>query len=390
MFKSFRVGSVFGIPIKLDITLLIVIPVFTYLIAGQIAEIAEIMDGLVAAPLDPDRLNEGLLPWGLGLAAVIGLFIGVTLHELGHSVVALRYGYHIDSITLWLLGGLAAFVEQPREWTHEFWIAIAGPVVSLLVGGLSYGIAVVLPPGADTAIFVFGYLALLNIVLAVFNMIPAFPLDGGRVLRALYSRRWPLAKATEKAARIGKLFAVLLGILGVFSLNLFLIAVAFFVYMAGSAESRHTAVAAVFEGIEIDEVMTPGPKIETVPADITLSDLLEQMLNKRHSGYPVTRGDEVVGMVTVEDIRSVTPEKRQTTTVADIMSEELKTIPVDSTAMQAFTEMSQKGVGRLLVVDQRGEIVGLVTRTDLVRAFEILRERAVEPSREVVQVPIDR
>lgn len=390
MFKSFRVGSTFGIPIKLDITLLIVIPVFTWLIAGQVGEIADLMNEFLAAPLSPEQLTQGSLPWLLGLAAVVGLFVGVTLHELGHSVVALRYGYEIDSITLWLLGGLAAFVEQPREWSHEFWIALAGPIVSVLVGVLSYGIVLVLPASADAAIFVFGYLALLNVALAVFNMVPAFPLDGGRVLRALFARRRSLAQATEKAARIGKLFAVLLGILGVLSFNLFLIAIAFFVYMAGSAESRHTAIAAVFEGIDIDEVMTPGQKIETVPAEVPLDDLLERMLNRRHSGYPVTKGDEVVGMVTVEDMRSVPPEQRPLTTVEDIMTAELKTVAVDSTAMQAFTEMSKQGVGRLLVVDDRGEIVGLVTRTDLIRAFEILRERSVEPSREVAQVPIDR
>ncbi len=386
MFKSFRVGSIFGIPIKLDITLLIVLPAFAWIIGSQVTEIIELLDGIVGPAIDPAGLTGGTTPWLLGLAAAVGLFIGVTLHELGHSVVAMRYGYRIDSITLWLLGGVAQFTEQPRDWTHEFWIAIAGPVVSVGVGIISYLIVVVLPGGIDAAVFVFGYLAVINVGLAVFNMVPAFPLDGGRVLRAIYGRKRSLAVATEKAVRIGKIFAVLLGLLGILTWNIFLIAVAFFVYMAGSAEGQHTAVAAVFEDVALSEVTTPAAELKTVTPEMTVEELIDRMLQERHSGYPVVEGDEIMGMVTIEDVKSTTPEDRAALYVSDIMTTDLKTIPLESTAMEAFTEFSRQNVGRLLVVDGN-EFVGIVTRTDLVRAFEILRERRVQPSRRMAQVP---
>ncbi len=390
MFKSIRVGSVFGIPIKLDITLLIVLPAFTWLIGTQIADIAAILDGVVGPTLDVAALTGGSTPWLLGLGAAVGLFIGVTLHELGHSVVAMHYGYTIDSITLWLLGGLAQFSEQPDHWTHEFWIAIAGPIVSIGVGTLSYVTVLVLPGGLDALLFVLGYLAVLNIVLAVFNMIPAFPLDGGRVLRALYTRTNTLAEAPAKAVRVGKVFAVLLGLVGLLTVNIFMIAVAFFIYIAGSAEGRHTAVASVFEGVAVREVMTPAAEVVTVSPELTADELLDQMLRERHSGYPVLDNGDVVGMITIDDIKSLPTEERSTTRVGEVMNRDLKTISIDETAMTAFINVSRHDVGRLIVTDATGNFVGLITRTDLIRAFEILRERQLRPSREVVQIPLDR
>ncbi len=389
MFKSVRVGSAFGIPLKLDITLLIVLPAFTWLIGARIVEIADILAGVPGLTIDAAAISGGLMPWVLGLLAAIGLFVGVTLHELGHSLVALRYGYAIDSITLWLLGGLAQFTEQPREWTHEFWIAIAGPIVSVAIGIVSYLAVLVFPAGLNAATFVFGYLAVLNVTLAIFNMIPAFPLDGGRVLRALYHRGTTLARATEKAVRVGKVFAVILGIFGLLTFNIFMIAVAFFIYMAGSAEGRHTAVASVFEDVAIIEVMTPASEIASVHPDLPVADLFDRMLTERYSGYPVIEDGDIVGIVTLDEIKAVPPEDRETQRVRSIMQRDLTTIPLDSTAMEAFTRLSRSSTGRLLVIDD-GQFVGLVTQTDLVRAFKILRERRVRPSSEIAQVPLER
>ncbi len=389
MFKSVRVGSIFGIPIKLDITLLIVLPAFTWLIGARITEIAGILSDVPRLSIDVAALSGGLMPWILGLSAAIGLFVGVTLHELGHSVVAIRYGYAIDSITLWLLGGLAQFTEQPREWTHEFWIAIAGPIVSVGIGLVSYLVVIVLPAGLNAVSFVLGYLAVLNITLAIFNMIPAFPLDGGRVLRALYHRRTTLARATEKAVRVGKVFAVILGLFGLLTFNIFMIAVAFFIYMAGSAEGRHTAITSVFEDVAVIEVMTPASEVVSIRPDLTVAELFDRMLNERYSGYPVVEDGDIVGIVTLDDIRAVSPDDREAQQVRSIMQRDLTTIPLDSTAMEAFTRLSQSKTGRLLVMDN-GQFVGLITRTDIVRSFEILKERRVRPSSEIAQVPIDR
>lgn len=391
MFKSYRVGSLFGIPIKLDITLLIVLPVFAFLIGSQISLIVEALDELILGQaIDPEPLADGNMPWLLGLAAAIGLFIGVLAHELGHSLVALRYEYEISSITLWLLGGVAQFTEQPREWAHEFWIAIAGPAVSVLVGVVCYGLVLVLPSGAEAALFVFGYLAILNIALAVFNMIPAFPLDGGRVLRALLTRRTrSFTDATQRAVRIGKYFAIAMGILGLF-FNLWLIAIAFFIYLAGSAEGRHTAIAAVFKDVSVTEVMTDRSQFVTVGTDLPLADFLDVMMERRHTGYPVVENGEIVGVITLEDFKGVPPELRSSRTVGDVMSPDLKTIDNDASGMDAFREISQQSVGRLLVTDADGTIIGMITRTDLVRAFELLQQQRMNPNRELTQLPTDR
>lgn len=132
--QGFRVGSIAEIPIKLDVTLLLILPVLAYLIGNGMSEVVNALNAGLDAGIDAAALSQGLVPWGLGLAAAIGLFVCVLLHELGHAAVARRYGYEIESITLWLLGGIARTEEQPRRWNHELWIALAGPVVSVAVG----------------------------------------------------------------------------------------------------------------------------------------------------------------------------------------------------------------------------------------------------------------
>jgi Zn-dependent protease len=136
--RGFRIGSAFGIPVRLNWTFLIVLPLFAVFIAWDIAELVVVINQTFGATMDPNQLTDGNLPWVLGLASALGLFTGVLLHEFGHSLVALRYGYEIDSITLWLLGGVASFTEFPEDWRHELVIAIAGPVVSVLLGVGSY------------------------------------------------------------------------------------------------------------------------------------------------------------------------------------------------------------------------------------------------------------
>ena len=216
--RRFRIGSAFGIPIQLDLTFLLVLPLFAFLIASQVGLWTGTLNDIWAANLDPALLSTGALPWVLGTLAALGLFAGVVLHELGHSLVAMRYGFPIESITLWLFGGIAQLTEMPEDWKQELYIAVAGPAVSIGLGVLSY-VGFVLVPGGhslvvDSARFLLGYLALMNVALAVFNLLPGFPMDGGRVLRALLARTRPHAQATQIAAEVGKGFAILLGLFG--------------------------------------------------------------------------------------------------------------------------------------------------------------------------------
>ena len=371
--RGLKIGTALGIPVRLNWTFLIVLPLFAYLIGSQVGMIAEVMNETLGAGIDPTALAGGLTPWVLGLAAAVGLFVGVLLHEFGHSVVAMRYGYEIESITLWLLGGLASFAEFPEDWKHEFWIAVAGPIVSVAVGVGCYAVFALAPVGSNAVPFVFGYLALLNVVLAVFNMLPAFPMDGGRVLRALLARNQPHAQATQRAAAVGKAFAFVMGIVGLLSFRLLLIVLAFFIYIAASGEAQQTTLKAAFEDVTVGDVMTGREDLHTVSEDASVAELMSRMFEERHTGYPVLRGDDLVGMVTLEDARSVREVERDAYTVGDVMATNVVGVGPETDAMTALQTMQEHGVGRLPVVDRQERLVGIISRSDLMTAFNIIQ-----------------
>jgi Zn-dependent protease/CBS domain-containing protein len=378
--RSFTIGRVFDIPIRLDLTFLLILPVFAWIIGAQVGQWVSIMNDLWALGIDPTPLTDGSMPWLLGTAAAVGLFVGVVLHELGHSVVAMRFGFPIDSITLWLFGGIAHLSDQPEDWKPELLIAIAGPVVSVLVGVVSYLALFAFPANLDAARFVVGYLALMNLALAAFNLLPGFPMDGGRVLRALLARTRPFAKATKIAAEVGKGFAILLGLFGLLNLNLILIGIAFFIYIGASSEAQQTVLNAAFEDVIVRDVMTPVEEVHTVTPETTVEELLEQMFRQRHTGYPVVEDGRPIGMVTLSDAREVPTVEQAAYTVGDVMSTDLKTVPAHGDAITALESLQQHDIGRLLVVDADGEFAGLISRTDLMTAFDIIQRTGTEPS----------
>ena len=379
MMWSFRVGSVFGIPIKLDVTFLLILPIFAYLIGVQIGEVADILNLTMGAGIDVAAVTSPWwMPWTLGLTAAIGLFVGVLLHELGHSLTAQRYGFPIDSITLWLLGGVAALSEMPEDWRQEFNIAIAGPIVSVLVGIASYALFLVTPESMNGAQFVLAYLAILNVFLAIFNMLPAFPMDGGRILRALLARSQPYARATQQAASIGKMFAIFLGLFGLFAFNIILIAIAFFIYIAASSEAQQVTMKAAFQDVTVADIMTPAGELHTVEPEATVAELFQRMFTERHTGYPVVERDawsdeRLIGLVTLSDARGIDPVERDAYTVEEVMTTDLETIEPDSDAMAAIERMQKNGIGRLLVVED-DDLVGIISRSDLMTAFDIVQQ----------------
>jgi len=374
--RRFRIGSAFGIPIQLDLTFLLVLPLFAWIIGSQVAPTVDLLNQF-GGDLDAAVLTTDLLPWLLGITAAIGLFAGVVLHELGHSLIATRFGYPIESITLWLFGGIAQLKEMPENWKQEFTIAIAGPIVSVLVGTVSL-IGFLLVPSTNTATaslqFVLGYLALMNIALAGFNMLPGFPMDGGRILRALLARNKPYARATEIAAEVGKGFAILLGLFGLFPpFNPLLIGLAFFIYIGAEGESRQTVMRAAFEGITVADVMTTADRVTAVDPKMSVQELIETMFRERHTGYPVERSDRIVGLVTLDDARSVREVERDAYTVGDVMTTELIAVAPDDDVMTALTELEQNSVGRLIVLDEGDEFLGLLTRSDIMTALTIIK-----------------
>ena len=372
--RSFQIGTVLGIPIKVNITLLLFLPVLAWLISGgqQLAAYAGLIEAVSSQTIDVDALQVGNTGWLVGIAGAVGLFASVLVHELGHSWVALRYDIDIASITLWIFGGMAHMTDLPEEWDKEFWIALAGPVTSVALGATFLGLLQVLPGGSPVLLFVVGFLGVINIVLAIFNLLPAFPMDGGRIFRALLARNRPYAAATQTAAGVGKAFAVLMALVGIFSGGIILVLVALFVYVAASAESRATALRELFRGITVRDLMTPVDGVRTVQSGDSVAELVERIMLDRLSAYPVVdAGEAVVGTVTLESVRQVAADARATTTVSEVMSEPV-TVSPDDPAFDALVAFGDAGDAPLIVTeDQR--VVGIVTREGVARAMEVIQ-----------------
>lgn len=378
--RGYRIGSAFGIPIKLDITFLVVLPLFAYVIGSQVRQWVGILNDVLSAGIEAGPLTgTAVVAFGLGTLAAVGLFVGVVLHELGHSLVARRYDVEISAITLWLFGGVAQLERMPEDWRQELYVALAGPVVSVLLGVGSFLVFLSVPADGSTVLaaarFLLGYLAVMNIALAAFNLLPGFPMDGGRVLRALLASDQPYAKATQQAATVGKVFAVLLALFALFGgtgINLYLVALAFFIYMGAASEAQQTTMRAAFEGVVVRDIMTPAGELKTVQPATSLSALVDRMFRERHTAYPVVRDGRVVGMVTLGDAQSIREVERDAFTVADVMQSDLETIAPNADAMTAIERIQSSGIGRLLVMDG-DELVGLISQTDLMTTLDIMK-----------------
>ncbi|MGB9952215.1 site-2 protease family protein [Haloarcula marismortui] len=369
--RNFHITTVWGIPIRVNISLLIFLPVLAWIIGSgaQISVYAGIVSALSGVPLDLTVLTAGQTPWLIGTAAAVGLFASVALHELGHAWAAMRYDLRVESITLWILGGLANLEAMPKEWNRELVIALAGPAVSILTGLACYAALFALPASAQVTLFVIGWLAVTNIFLAVFNMLPAFPMDGGRVLRALLARKRPYATATRIAARVGTGFAVLFAVVGVLSFSPLLLLLALFVYGAASSESRTVALAALLEGLTVDDVASPLDA--TIEADATVEDLVDRMFAGRRTEFAVTRGGDVIGVVTVGDFRALSKTEREADTVADLMDTDLPRFASETAAFDALVELDTARATAAFVDGPEGTRV--VSRDDFASAMEIRR-----------------
>ena len=371
--RNFHLGTVTGIPVRANVTLLVFLPVLAWLVSrpDQLATYAGVVEYVSPHALDVAALQTGYTAEAIGVAAAVGLFVGVLLHELGHSWTARRYGVTISSITLWIFGGMAHMEDLPEDWNVEFYVALAGPLTSVLVGAACYALLFVVPP-SPAVVFVVGWLAVVNVTLAVFNMLPAFPMDGGRVLRALLARERPYVEATRTAAAVGKGMAVLLAVVAVLAWAPLLLLVAMFVYVAAGAESRATALRDLLRGMTVRELMSTD--VRTVTPETTVAEFLDRVVDERTTAYPVMERGTVTGLVTLAAVRSVPLEERDATTVADVMGGAPPSVSPDADAFEALRALS--GGDRVLVVERdggEGRFVGQVTSGDFVTAIEVLQ-----------------
>ena len=369
--RNYRVATVWGIPIQINVSLVVFLPVLAWLIGSgeQIAAYTGIINGFLATPLEVATLRAGNTPWLIGAAAAVGLFVSVALHELGHAWAARRYGIRTESITLWLLGGLASLQSMPREWNRELWIALAGPAASVLVAAACYVAVLVVPASAPALVFVLGWLVITNVVLTVFNLLPAFPMDGGRVLRALLARSQPYATATRTAARVGSTFALAFAVLGVLSFSPLLLLLAVFVYGAATSESRLVALDTLLEGVTAADAMTAG--VEGVSSEESISNLVDRMMRERRTTYPVVDAGTIVGVVSLDDLRGA--KGRDAATIREVVDAGVPRVRSDLPLFEVVGLMNGARADAA-VVEADGETVGVITAADLAAALQVRRE----------------
>lgn len=402
--RGFKIFTLFGIPVYLDVSFFLIVPLFAWLISSQLLTYASFV-GLeaearelagVSVVEETGRSGQAVerevvarpgIAFAFGILMTIGLYLSVLIHEFGHALTARLYGVRTDRVTLWLLGGVASFERMPRHPGAEAIVAIVGPLTSYAVAGVLWGLSVLTPQDATLWQLTIQSLSILNIILATFNLLPALPLDGGRVLRSLLALGLPYLRATQISATISKVIALLLVAWGFFGGGLMLIAVAIFIYMAVNAETRQSAIETMLKGVRVRDVMTPN--VHAIPPELPVTDLLAEIQRSGHLGFPVVDDDGVVlGMVGMRDLQ----EGYGPHDLAGAhLRHECIRLREDQPAMDAFEEMSRTGFARCAVVDADGRLRGLITKGDLVRFMQLqaLRQTAasLQPARQAPYEP---
>jgi Zn-dependent protease len=318
--------------------------------------------------------------WLAGIVATVFLFASVVFHELSHSLVAINAGISIPEITLFIFGGVSRLSQEANTPQNELKIAIAGPASSFLMAIIFKGISFLLShrtPGLIPAVF--DYLAFINVLLGAFNLIPGFPMDGGRVLRSLlWWKTGSLVRATRIASEIGKTFGLLLIMLGIYGIfvgsfigGIWFALIGLFLRGIASREYQELIIRKSLEGIHAKEVMIHD--LVTVPPTITLDRLVnDYFIAHCYLSFPVTLNGEIRGIVSLSNIKDIPEETRKDVTVEQVMTpiSNKLTVHPDVSLADALTKMNASDAGRLLVL--KGSILeGMITKAGLLRFLEI-------------------
>lgn len=365
---GFRIATIRGIPVRIHVTFLLVLPFLAFSFGNGLRAAAELAGVPHAALAGP--------PWLWGLAVAIALFASVLLHELAHSLYAVRHGGRVRSITLLMIGGVSEIAEPPRDPAREAPMALAGPLTSFVLGGatLLLYLATRRAPWFSLRFALF-YLAELNLFLGAFNLLPAFPMDGGRILRGLLARRMGALRATQIAAVLGKGFAVVFAVLGFLGGNLLLLLIAFFVFVGAEGEARDALARAVLGDLRVAEVMTPPPRPVSPEDSIELA--AERMTDEGLLLLPVAADAGVVGVLPLEAIRAAPRERWSSTPVRQAMRPPILASAGD-TVKDAMRLLAAEPAQQLVVVDH-GRLVGMLSQYEILRS---LRLRELHASRQ--------
>lgn len=348
---SIKLFSIFGISINIHITFLLLLVLFL----------------------------SGGVKW---LVLVIGVFCFVTLHEICHSLVAKHFGIQVREITLLPIGGVASMSSMPEKPAQEFFISLAGPLFNVAVVAVFYypmksllgpGVLFYRPLSTVTWPLTISYLYWINLILAIFNLIPAFPMDGGRVLRALLAQKMGYQKATRIAVNLGHIFALGFAYFGIIGGNIILIAIAVFIYVAASNEGVQVDLRETLKKFRVKDILSPN--FLTVTSDATLSRVLELIFHSHQEDFPVFDGENMTGFVTRHEIMSGMHNLGTQTHVADVMMKNFPYVSDTELLVKAQKIMEDNQI-RALPVMKGGKVLGIITLEDIARIYAITSQKS--------------
>lgn len=367
--RSFRVARIAGIPVGVSPWWLAIVALITWSLGASY--FPEVIDGV-----------NPVASYALGLASALLLFVSILAHEFGHALVARRYGVEVEEIDLWLLGGVSRMRGEAHEPLDELRYALAGPIVTAVIAVCFGVVTLLLPSSAPAAIrALVEYQALVNGLILVFNLLPAFPLDGGRVLRSLLWRHsGEIGKSTETAASVGRAFGYLMIGLGALELisgapqGLWLALIGFFVVMAAGAQATSAQVHAALSGIHASELMSTP--VVSIPEHTPVASAAGAYFRPyRYTAFPVV--DELgraVGLVSIAQVEALARQRRVSQELAGVVDRDPGLIVHGEEDVAGLLERPAFArVGRAVVVDEPGRPLGLISITDVQRALRASR-----------------
>ena len=375
--KRYHLFTLFGFRVGLDLSWFLIATLIVWTLAT--GYFPSVYEGLAASTY-----------WVMGVFSALGLFFSIIFHEFAHAMVARGFGMPVSGITLFVFGGVAELDSEPPGPRAEGLVAIAGPVSSYVLAGVAYVLARLVPvgDGVSPAVAVLDHLALLNAVLATFNLLPAFPLDGGRVLRAvIWGRTGDLSKATRVSSQLGRMLGGVLmafGLIGIVTGNfvggIWQVLIGLFIVGAAGATERHMELQRGLKGLRTRDLMTPDPI--SIADDVTVARAVEDYFYRYyHKAFPVLRGGGVLGWVRLEDVGALPREEWERTTVGEIVEpgSAAQTASPDAPVLEVLKTVSKAKSGRVMVVAD-GALVGILTMRDIMDFLTVRLQLDVGPT----------
>lgn len=369
MRNSFQIGRIFGISIRIDYSWFIIFAMLLWSLSTHYF---------------PEMYRWRTLStyWIMGFITAIAFFMSILAHELAHSLVSKAKGVSVESITLFIFGGVAQVTDEPRKPSNEFWMALSGPLTSLALAGIFGAFYLSLRYVATPVRAMFAWLTGINMSVAIFNLIPGFPLDGGRLLRAIvWKITGDLRKSTRVASIVGRVVAYLFVFWGLWRLfygdwigGVWIAFIGWFLDRAATSSYRQLALKELMQAIKVKDVMIR--ECRSLPKELTIRELVDgYIFHTSFQCFPVVDNNVVLGIITIQEIKQIPREQWSFVTVEDAMIplEKMKSVKPDDDLFTVLQKMNSDNVSQLPVVEN-DQLIGLISRDSLINAINIKSE----------------